>query len=86
MRDYGEIPGGKNELKPLLYPFHQILSPLNYGQNLGGGENQSLPSYSKLNHSKKWLTVIDRLGAPGDTIDNCDRYPIDQKLLSQFED
>ena len=68
MKDYGEIPGGKSELQPLLYPFnrsypHKLWSKYRWFQN---SRLQSLlPS---LNKRKKWLTVIDRLGAPGDAI------------------
>ena len=68
MKDYGEIPGGKNKLTPLLYPFQRtyprkLLSKYRWFQN---SRLQSLlPS---LNKKRKWLTVIDRLGAPGDAL------------------
>ena len=68
MKSYGEIPGGKNEIKPLLYPFHRsypykLLSKFRWFQNSRLGSK--LPA---LNKRKKWLTVIDRLGAPGDAL------------------
>ena len=68
MRDYGENPGGKNELRPLLYPFlrfypFKIWSKYRWFKNSHLEEN--LPN---LNRNKRWLTVVDRLGAPGDAI------------------
>ena len=68
MISHGEIPGGCNRLQPLLYPFHRlyprkILSKYRWFRN---SRLQSLlPSLDK---RKKWLTVIDRLGAPGDAL------------------
>ena len=68
MKDYGEIPGEKNELKPLLYPFHcsyphKLWSKYRWLRN--SHLHSQLPS---LNNNKKILTVIDRLGAPGDAL------------------
>ena len=68
MKDYGEVPGGKNELKLLLHPFYRtyplkLWSKYRWFQNSRRGSK--LPT---LNKRKKWLTVIDRLGAPGDAI------------------
>jgi hypothetical protein len=37
MKDYGEIPGGKNELRPLLYPFIDPI-PSNFFQDSDGSE------------------------------------------------
>ena len=68
MKDYGEIPGGKNELKPLLYPFHRLY-PSKFLSKYRWFYNSRLPSnLLSLNNRKKWLTVIDRLGAPGDAL------------------
>ena len=68
MRDYGEIPGGKNILKPLLYPFYKFY-PLKLWSKFRWWRKSKLPcSLPKLNDSKQWLTVIDRLGAPGDAL------------------
>ncbi len=68
MKDFGEIPGGKNELKDLLYPFYLNL-PYKIWSKYRWWKNSKL-SYllPKLNDRRAWLTVIDRLGAPGDAI------------------
>ena len=68
MKDYGEIPGGKNELQPLLYPFHRSY-PVKLWSKFRWFQNSRLPSLlPPLNKKRKWLTVIDRLGAPGDAL------------------
>ena len=68
MKDYGEIPGGKNELQPLLYPFHRSYPPKLWSK-YRWFLNSRLPSnLFSLNKRKKWLTVVDRLGAPGDAL------------------
>ena len=68
MKDYGQIPGGKIELQSLLYPFNQTY-PHKLWSKFRWFRNSQLPSLlSSLNKRKKWLTVIDRLGAPGDAI------------------
>ena len=68
MKDYGEIPGGKNELQPLLHPFHRSY-PLKLWSKYRWFRNSRLPSLlPDLNRKRKWLTVIDRLGAPGDAL------------------
>jgi ADP-heptose:LPS heptosyltransferase len=66
--DYGEIPGGKNELRSLLYPYYKIYpfklwSKYRWLKN--SHLNQKLPH---LNQQNRWVTVIDRLGAPGDAL------------------
>ena len=63
-----EIPGGANELIPLLYPFHEtypkkILSKFRWFRNKSLGKR-----LKKLNETRCWLTVINRLGARGDTL------------------
>ncbi len=68
MKDYGEIPGGKSELKSILYPYYKVyplklLSKYRWLKN--SNLTQNLPS---LNRRSRWLTVIDRLGAPGDAL------------------
>jgi ADP-heptose:LPS heptosyltransferase len=68
LKDYGQIPGGKIELQSLLYPFHQTY-PHKFWSKYRWLQNSRLPSLlPSLNRRKKWLTVIDRLGAPGDSI------------------
>jgi len=68
LRDYGEIPGGKNELKFLLYPFYKFY-PLKLWSKFRWWRKSKLTYLlPQLNYSKEWLTVIDRLGAPGDTL------------------
>ncbi len=68
MKDCGENPGGKSELQPLLYPFHRSYPCKLWSKNRWF-QNSRLPSKLRsLNERKKWLTVIDRLGAPGDAL------------------
>jgi len=68
LKDYGEIPGGNYELQPLLYPFHRSY-PLKIWSKYRWYRNSRLPSLlPSLNKKKKWLTVVDRLGAPGDAL------------------
>jgi ADP-heptose:LPS heptosyltransferase len=68
LKDYGESPGGKSELKPLLHPFYRSY-PLKLWSKFRWFRNSRLPLLlPSLNKSKKWLTVIDRLGAPGDAL------------------
>ena len=68
MKDYGEIPGGKLELQSILYPFHRSY-PLKLWSKYRWFQNSCLKSLLfSLNKKRKWLTVIDRLGAPGDAL------------------
>jgi len=68
LKDYGETPGGKNELQPLLYPFYRTY-PLKLWSKYRWFRNSRLSSLlPSLNKKSKWLTVIDRLGAPGDAL------------------
>ena len=68
MKDYGEIPGGKIELQPLLYPFHRFY-PLKLLSKFRWFRNSRLLSLlPSLNKKSNWLSVIDRLGAPGDAL------------------
>ena len=68
MKDYGQIPGGKIELQSLLYPFRQTY-PHKLWSKYRWLQNSRLPSIlPSLNKRKNWLTVIDRLGAPGDAL------------------
>jgi len=67
-KNYGEIPGGKNELKPLLYPFYHFY-PFKFWSQYRWSKNSKLCIYlASLDKRKKWLSVIDRLGAPGDAL------------------
>jgi ADP-heptose:LPS heptosyltransferase len=66
--DRGETPGGSNALRELLYPFHKTWprkawSKLRWRLNEDLG--QKLP---QLNEREAKITVIDRLGAPGDAL------------------
>ena len=68
MNTTAEIPGGKNELAPLLYPFHRtypkkLISKYRWWRN-----DRLSHSIQKLNSKGKWLTVVNRLGARGDTL------------------
>jgi ADP-heptose:LPS heptosyltransferase len=68
VKDYGQIPGGDNKLKPLLFPFHWIY-PLKLWSKFRWWKNSTLPLIlPNLNREKKWVTIVDRLGAPGDAI------------------
>lgn len=68
MKDYGQIPGGKSSLQPLLYPFHQSY-PFKLWSKFRWFQNSRLQSLlPTLNEKRKWLTVIDRLAAPGDAL------------------
>ena len=68
MKDYGEIPGGKSSLKPLLYAFNTSY-PLKLWSQYRWYKNSQLKyKLHFLNISKRWITVIDRLGAPGDAL------------------
>jgi len=68
LKTIGEVPGGNHELKPLLYPFYQnypkkILSKYRWWKNQRVSKKLPL-----LNKTRGWLTVINRLGARGDTL------------------
>jgi ADP-heptose:LPS heptosyltransferase len=68
MISLGEIPGGRDRLKHLLYPFYSSY-PLKLWSKYRWWKNGNLKrKLSCLNKSKRWLTVIDRLGAPGDAL------------------
>ena len=68
MNDSAQIPGGKNELKPLLYDFHSSY-PFKIWSKYRWFKNSRLQFVlHTLNKKRKWLTVIDRLGAPGDAL------------------
>ena len=68
MKDYGEIPGGKSSLQSLLHPFH-LSYPFKLWSKFRWFRNSRLPLLLPyLNKKRKWLTVIDRLGAPGDAL------------------
>ena len=63
-----EVPGGHNYLKPLLFPFHNYY-PLKLFSKFRWWKNNSLNKKLHLLNSRgKWLTVINRLGARGDTL------------------
>lgn len=63
-----EIPGGCNQLKHLLYPFH-VSYPLKLWSKYRWWKNDNLKQkIHLLDKAKAWLTVIDRLGAPGDAL------------------
>lgn len=68
MKHYGENPGGKIELQSLLYPFHQSY-PHKLWSKYRWFRNSLLRSQLPFqNKGKKWITVVDRLGAPGDAL------------------
>ena len=68
MKDYGELPGGKKELEKLLFPFYTTY-PAKLWSKFRWWKKSSLKTKLKsLNKNQKWLTIIDRLGAPGDAL------------------
>ena len=68
MKNYGEIPGGNCSLKELLYPF-QSNYPLKLWSKYRWCMNKKLSIIlPTLNQKEKWLTIVDRLGAPGDAL------------------
>jgi ADP-heptose:LPS heptosyltransferase len=68
MRIVGEIPGGNKDLKTLLYPFYTAY-PFKFWSKYRWRKNRTLKSkLLYLNEKEKWLTVVDRLGAPGDAM------------------
>ena len=61
-------PRRENELQPLLYTFHRAY-PNKLWSKYRWFRNSRLPSLlPSLNKRKRWLTVVDRLGAPGDAL------------------
>ena len=68
MTSIGEIPGGHNYLKCLLYPFYNSY-PLKFWSKYRWWKNAKIKhKLYFLNKGKRWFTVIDRLGAPGDAL------------------
>ena len=68
MNGYAQIPGGKNELKSLLYRFHSSY-PFKLWSKYRWFKNSKLRLVlDTLNKQRKWLTIVDRLGAPGDAL------------------
>jgi ADP-heptose:LPS heptosyltransferase len=68
LKDYGHIPAGNQKLKHLLYPFH-IFYPLKIWSKYRWWKNSKLPTAIRsIDKKRKWITIIDRLGAPGDTL------------------
>ena len=67
-KNFGHIPGGKSNLQALLYRFYQTY-PLKLWSKYRWFRNSRLPSLlCSLSKRKSWLTIINRLGAPGDTL------------------
>lgn len=68
MSEKVEIPGGKNELSHLLYPFYEHYPKKLFSKFRWWKNKQLQKKLSYLNSSGKWITVINRLGARGDTL------------------
>ena len=67
--DRGENPGGRGELRRLLYPFHKTWPRKAWSKlrwRLNGSLAQRLPRLNAC--GAVIITVIDRLGAPGDAL------------------
>lgn len=63
-----EIPGGDHRLEHLLYSFY-CSYPLKFWSKYRWWRNSKLSDkLPKLNSKRKWITVINRLGARGDTL------------------
>lgn len=85
MTSFGEIPGGRNQLKHLLYPFYSSY-PLKLWSKYRWSKNSKLKhKLCFLNKSKGWLTVIDRLGAPGDALITANVIRCIKKKYSQLK-
>ena len=66
--NYGHIPGGRDELIKLMYPYHNNF-PLKIFSKYRWHQNSKLKQkITKLNSLEYWLTIIDRLGGYGDTL------------------
>jgi len=68
LKEFPQTPGGNGRLTPLLYPFERNFPKViwcKYRWWKNRRLNEVLP---KLNQRHAWLTVIDRLGAPGDAL------------------
>jgi len=66
--DRGENPGGHSELCSLLYPFHRRF-PKKVWSKIRWALNARLEVFlAFLNQLRAPLTVVDRLGAPGDAL------------------
>ena len=63
--DYGQVPGNKKYLKPLLYPFHNKYPKKLWSKYRWWKNSKINELLNDLNENNEWLTVIDRLGAPG---------------------
>jgi ADP-heptose:LPS heptosyltransferase len=65
---YGETPGGKDSLRPLLFPFYKYY-PFRIWSKYRWWKNKRIKEIlPELNDKDKSITVIDRLGAPGDAL------------------
>jgi ADP-heptose:LPS heptosyltransferase len=68
LKDCGHIPAGCEKLKPLLYPFY-LSYPFKIWSKYRWWKNSNLSvSIRSLDKKRKWITVVNRLGAPGDTL------------------
>ena len=68
MKYYGQIPGGNEKLKDLLYPFDNNITKILFSKYRWWKNRRLNKILPKLNNRQDWLTVIDRLGAPGDAL------------------
>jgi ADP-heptose:LPS heptosyltransferase len=68
LKDYGQIPGGSEKLKVLLYPYEHNFPGIIFSKYRWWKNRRLDKVLPKLNQKQNWLTVIDRLGAPGDAL------------------
>ena len=68
MKEYGQIPAGDIELTSLLYPFEHNFPRVIFSKYRWWINRRLDKVLPKLNRKQNWLTVIDRLGAPGDAL------------------
>jgi ADP-heptose:LPS heptosyltransferase len=80
-----QVPGGKNELVPLLFPYRESY-PKKIFSKFRWWKNKNLPNLlPKINAKGTWLTVIDRLGAPGDALITANVIRCIKKKYSQLK-
>ena len=68
MKEFGQIPADKLELKELLYPFYKIYPQKLWSKYRWWKNSKLRILLPTLNFQRKTITVVDRLGAPGDAL------------------
>ena len=68
LKEFGQIPADKLELKELLYPFCKIYPQKLWSKYRWWRNSKLRILLPTLNFQGKTITVVDRLGAPGDAL------------------